>query len=133
MNFKSCVLTLVMLFASPAWADWEFVVETESGTQVFIDFQTVRKEAHRVKVWQLTNFPKPQNTSSVQGISSLRTRYEIDCKEETSRTLAITAFPEQYASGKELGHQGESNKWEHIAPRSTHSEILKKVCKSPVR
>jgi len=127
------LLSLLMLIASPAWAEWEFVVETESGTQVFIDFQTVRKEAHRVKVWQLTNYPKLQNTPSGLEIFSLRTRYEFDCKEETSRMLAITAFPEQYARGKELGHEGESNKWEHIAPRSTHSEVLKKVCKAPAR
>ena len=127
------LLSLLMLIASPAWAEWEFVVETESGTQVFIDFQTVRKEAHSVKVWQLTNYPKLQNTPSGLGIFSLRTRYEFDCKEETSRMLAITAFPEQYARGKELGHEGESNKWEHIAPRSTHSEVLKKVCKAPAR
>jgi hypothetical protein len=127
------LLTLLMLFAPPAWADWDFVVETESGTQVFIDFQTVRKEGNRVKVWQLTNYLKPQKIPSGLEIFSLRTRYEFDCKDETSRMLAITAFPEQYAKGKELGHEGESNKWEHIAPRSTHSEVLKKVCKPPVR
>ena len=127
------LLALLMLFASPAWAGWEFVVETVSGTQIFIDFQTVRREGNRVKVWELANYPKPLNTPSGLEIFSLRTRYEFDCKEETSRMLAITAFPEQYARGKELGHEGESNKWEHIAPRSTHSEVLKKVCKPPIR
>jgi hypothetical protein len=127
------LLAFAMLISSPAWADWDFVVETESGTQVFIDFQTVRKEGNRVKVWQLTNYLKPQKIPSGLEIFSLRTRYEFDCKDETSRMLAITAFPEQYAKGKELGHEGESNKWEHIAPRSTHSEVLKKVCKPPVR
>ena len=130
---KPFLVSLLILIALPAWASWEFVVETESGTQVFLDFQTVRREGNRVKVWQLTNYPKPQNTPSGLEIFSLRTRYEFDCKDETSRMLAITAFPEQYARGKELGHEGESNKWEHIAPRSTHSEILKKVCKPPVR
>ena len=130
---KPFLVSLLILIALPAWASWEFVVETESGTQVFLDFQTVRREGNRVKVWQLTNYPKPQNTPSGLEIFSLRTRYEFDCKDETSRMLAITAFPEQYARGKELGHEGESNKWEHIAPRSTNSEILKKVCKPPVR
>lgn len=127
------LLALLMLIASPAWADWEFVVETESGTQVFIDFQTVRKEGNRVKVWQLTNYSKLEFTPSGLGVVSLRTRFEIDCKEETFLILAIAAFSEKNAGGKMLGEEGESNKWVHIVPRSTQSAVSNKVCKAPAR
>ena len=118
---------MLMLIASPAWADWDFVTGNSYDSKFFIDFQTLRKDGNRVKFWQLMNFSVPNNIGG-QNVFSFRSREEIDCKEETARTLTITAFSEKDGEGRNLGSEGESSKWVHIAPSSTKWTILTRVC-----
>ena len=129
------LLVFLMLVNLPAWSNWEWVSENENGVEIFVDFRTLRKDGNRVKFWRVTNYPKPVSAKG-QNISSFRSRYEVDCKEETSRVLTVTAFSQKDARGTDLGTETYSEfdtKWEHIVPNSSMRTVLNAVCKAPAR
>lgn len=126
------LLSLLMLIASPAWADWKFVAENQNGAQFFIDFESIRRDGNRIKAWQLINFVTPVN---IQGndIRSFRSRYEFDCKQEQTRGLTTTAFLGLNASGEIFKTDHTIQNWSDIAPKTVDWELLQSVCKAPVR
>lgn len=127
------LLVLMMLVNLPVMANWELVSENENGQTFFVDFQTLRKEGNRVKFWRLLNYSKPLNIKGLN-ILSIRSRTEVDCKEETSRILTLTAHSQQYASGSELWTEDEpDNKWIYAVPNSSFWTIFQQVCKAPAR
>ena len=126
------LLALLMLITSPAWAGWELVAKNADGVQFFIDFQTIRKEGKRVKVWQLTNLSSPIVSKGIE-IFSLRARYEFDCNKEQIRMLTITAFSDIHAEGKVLKNQEGDLNWDDIAPETVTWAVLQSVCKAPAR
>jgi hypothetical protein len=129
------LLVFLMLVNFPARANWEWVTENENGVDFFVDFRTLRKDGNRVKFWRVMNYPKPVSAKG-QNISSFRSRYEVDCKEETSRVLTVTAFSQKDARGTDLGTETYSEfdtKWEHIVPNSSMFTVLNRVCKTPVK
>jgi hypothetical protein len=129
MNFKSCVLTLVMLIASPAWA-WEYVdTEIESRNQYFLNLETLRTDGNIKRTWQLINLAKADE----YGWRSLRVRVEFDCKNETRQTLSYTAFSESFADGKVLFQNNTASAKTDIAPETVGWSLLQKVCKAPTR
>ena len=132
MNFKHCLLAFVMLIAPPAWADWEFVSKGESGNEFFIDYQTIRKDGNRIKVWQLTNFATPLRPKGLE-IYSFLSRYEIDCKQEQTRVLTIRAYPRPNANGTLVLAEDVVGNWYDIAPKTVEWEINHSVCKAPAR
>ena len=126
------LFSLLFLFASPAWADWEFVSDNDNGTKFFVDFQNIRKDGNLVRAWVLTNFAKPPKVNGKE-IFSLRSRYELDCTQEKIRNLSIQAFSSLNATGAILGTDESSGNWYEPAPRTPDWEILKSVCKAPTR
>jgi len=129
------LFVLLLLVNFPARANWEWVSENENGVNFFVDFRTLRKDGNRVKFWRIMNYPTPINLKG-QSIFSMRSRYEVDCKEDTYRTLTVTAFSQKDARGTDLGTEtyGEfDSKWEHIVPTSSMFTVLNRVCKTPVK
>lgn len=122
------LLSLLMLITSPAWAQWSLVSETE-GAQFLVDFENIRKDNDRIKVWVLTNFSKPQKIKG-HDIRSFRSRYELDCKQEQIRNLTISAFSSPNARGTLFGTEDSLGAWYDPAPRTSDWEILKSVCKA---
>lgn len=53
------LLALVMLIASPVWANWTLVTDNDSGTKFYIDYSTIRKDGNLRKVWEVTDFKNP--------------------------------------------------------------------------
>ena len=122
---------LLMLIASPAWANWT-VVQSSNGTDFYIDFETVKVEGSKRKAWQLSNYSTLQSIGGYE-FSSMRVRVEFDCKEEKSRFLTLSVFSSPNASGKPLVTNYEPAIWQDLAPSTTGWNILKLVCKAPAR
>lgn len=127
---KPFLVSLLMLIASPAWAEWTYVVSSASGDERFIDMETIRKEGNVRKVWQLINFANPNQ----YGWNSQRGRIEIDCKNETVQLLGSSAFADKFAKGKAVFEaEKSSDPPTDIPPDSVMWTIMKKVCSAPVR
>jgi hypothetical protein len=121
------LLALLILFASPAWADWTLVTTNDNGTKFYIDYSTIRKDGNLRKVWEVTDF-KNSETFNGAVYLSVRTRAEYDCKEERKRTLTATAHSGLLAQGN-IVWKGESpSNWDYLPPDTSGFEMLKWVC-----
>jgi surface-adhesin protein E len=52
---------LLFLSSGPAFADWMSLGESDSGTTVYADPTTMRREGDLVKMWVLFDFKKERN------------------------------------------------------------------------
>ena len=120
---KKLLLVGLMMLAGSAWAKWVMYDRNESMTYYF-DPSTVRKDGNMRRVWELQNFTKRDN----DGVMSLRSRQEYDCKQERYRFLSGSTHTETMAGGEVLGTAGEDNDWTAIPPGAAVEIILKIVC-----
>ena len=124
MNFKHCLLALVMLIASPAWAGWTFVTKDLEDNSFFVDFDTLRKDGNLRKVWQMIDL----STSNKFRWASTRQRNEYDCKNETKSILSFAAFSKKNLEGERLYDGNKISEKEDVAPDSVDWRVLKLVC-----
>ena len=132
MSFKSYLLSLLMLIASSAWADWKFVTGSESkGTEFFIETDGIRREGNFVRVWELTNYSTPRLFNKVEFLS-MRTRVEYDCKQDRSRTHTISIFANLNAINL-IQTYSDTQSWEDVPPRTIQWDLLQSACKASAR
>jgi len=122
---KSYLIALLILTASPAWADWELLGNAQ-GDEVYIDMTTLRIDNSLRRVWTLTNLKKKGS----QGEMSVRVLREIDCKNERTRSLAMTGFTGAMSDGEMLPtYRGDNDPWDYIAPRTVAHAIYLRACR----
>jgi len=126
---KPYLLAVFILIAFPTWADWTKVAESESKSEVYLDLETIRKDGDSLKVWQLTNYLKPEVFVGKE-LLSIRARYEFDCKQERMRALSISAHSEPNARGEVIGQENSPTPWVDIPPKSVGLTVLNRVCKN---
>jgi len=123
---KSYLIALLILTASPAWADWELVGNTQGDEAYYIDMTTLRVDDSLRRVWTLTNLKKKGS----QGEMSVRVLREIDCKNERTRSLAMTGFTGAMSDGEMLPtYRGDNDPWDYIAPRTVAHAIYLRACR----
>ena len=123
------LLVLVMLIASPAWAEWTLIGSNDEFTQ-YIDIATIRRNGNFVKIWSLPD-NKRVITSPSSGISYLseKSYWEYDCKEGRSRVLAFTWFSGQMGNGTVVYSNSETSmKWFPVQPGSMGETLGKIAC-----
>ena len=116
------LLCLLVLGASPAWAEWVDVAETRSSL-LYIDPSTIRKDGNFRRVWEMSDLK--QRTG---GAMSRRILNEYDCKEERRRVISNTSFFEQMGHGSILISDDKLGEWQYIAPKTASSFVLEIVC-----
>ena len=121
MRLVLCLL--LTLAATPAWAEWVKVSETD-GNFFYIDPATIRRDGNLRKVWTINDLKQRHK----DGTMSRRALYEFECKEERHRLLSISAHSDPMASGKVLEIDSEPDKWSYIAPNTPGENILRRVC-----
>ncbi len=123
---KKAILTLVLAAVSGgAWAQqWVRVSVGESGTVLYVDPSTIRKDGNLRRFWSLYDFLKPDK----HGDLSSRGVEEIDCKEERRRDLQEDWFRGPMGSGERSGGSNRPTEWRYVAPGSTGAAIMKFVC-----
>jgi hypothetical protein len=126
------LLALLIMVSSPAWAEWAKVAEGVEGTELFVNYSTIRIEGSKRKVWQLTNFSIPK-TALGREVLSLRARVEFDCKQEQQRLLSVSIFSQYFAGGEVIKTENDGTNWQDIPPDAVGWKILQSVCKAPAR
>ena len=122
-HVKICLVSLSMVIAGSACADWISAYEDEKATQYF-DSTTVRKKGNKREVWQLYDFKKQQNN----GVVSIRFKSEFDCSEARLRQLSITAFYGHMASGEVHTATTREGAWSDIPPSTPAASLLEALC-----
>jgi hypothetical protein len=120
------LLVLVMLIASPAWAEWTLIDNNEEFL-TYVDIATIRRNGNFVKMWDLKDF-KTVRTLSGQSNLSNKGQFEYDCKEEKQRKIAHTWFSGQMGSGTVNYTDSTTNEWSPISPGSVGETQWKVAC-----
>ena len=121
---RSITTMLALLLAlGGAWADWVKIGASDSG-ELFLDPETIRKEGHIRKVWQLQNL----NQADDSGALSRRYRKEYDCTDKRDRILSFRKHSGSMATGKILDKGNLADPWQDIPPGSFSGTALNTVC-----
>lgn len=120
-------------------AEWVTVEESKDST-FYADFASMRKNGDRVKMWYLTDYKTLQ--TSTEGVypyiyntqyMSSKTLGEYDCKEDQSRSIALSTYAENMGKGKEVHNSArninyEPGKWKPIFPNSIGEALWEAAC-----
>lgn len=124
---KQLLLGLMLLVpATAASAEWTRV-EYNDNYILYVDRATIRRNGNLVKMWSLVDY-KTVKTVVGQSNLSYKAQEEYDCKEEKSRTLAITWFTGQMGRGTVNHTDNRTGEWSPIAPESNGEVMWKITC-----
>jgi hypothetical protein len=124
MRRLSCVALL--FFFSSAQAEW-VSIEKNDQLEMFLDLETLKKEAGNRKVWTLINLSQKDR----DGVSSLKGYVEYDCDSFRSRTLEETWWSEQFGQGADLTppeRNKKADRWTYVRPGTTGGAKLQIIC-----
>ena len=119
-------LTL-FLIATNAYAEWTHYAKDEIGNISFYDKSTLKRNGNKVKVWNYTNYSPNDEQSKSLNVSSMRSLKEIDCVNETFKTLALSSYSKSDLKGDFTSVRYTSI--DYIVPESITADLMKLVCK----
>ena len=129
------IIVLLLLASSnlpmTVFAEWTKVGWSDDGEKTaYIDFQSLRKNGNKVKMWQLLDYKTVQifPKDNTRHLSMLK-RNEYDCSDETDRHLDMFWYSENMKEG-EIVFSYPNMKIEPraIIPGSIDETLFKRVC-----
>ena len=127
---KTLLLILsLILITTNAYAEWTYLSKNEGGDIWFYDKSSVKRNGNKVKVWTYLNFASYDKLADYLNISSMRSLQEIDCVNETLRTLSFQTFTEKDLNGDVINVPITDQTTTYIPPDSPNADLMKLVCK----
>ena len=125
---RQLFLVMLLTFVSTsAMAEWTMVGDNVN-TNLYIDFSSIKKTGNKVKAWSMDDYKKIQDADKDKYLSDVA-QNEYDCKEETTRLLALIIYSENMAKGhvvySNLNVHGEAAP---IPPNSSGRILWKRAC-----
>ena len=125
------LFTLLLLNPGSVQAEWELVSGDDSvKLTVYVDRETIRRQGHLVKMWQLYDY-KTVQTVAGDSLLSIQRHNEYNCTEPRTRMLAYTWFSSNMGRGRVVYKTAEEQQWERIIPRSIDQALWKVACSQP--
>jgi hypothetical protein len=121
------LITLLMLSGGPAFADWMSLGESDSGTTVYADPTTMRREGDLVKMEVLFDFKTVRTKEGVSYLSA-KAHMEYDCAVQRYEGLAVMYFSGNMGNGNLLDRSSGKGKWLRISPGSLDQSLWKLAC-----
>ena len=129
--FKNIFLpAIIMLFViAPVKAEWVMMDAGPDQKDVhFYDPTSMKNNGRFKKVWILTSYGEEQTG----GYRSVKSFYELDCKEDRARSYTMLLYTDEMAAGDVIGAQHDKLKeWSVYPADSIFSQIADAVCASP--
>ena len=122
----AAALALLGTASFGAMAEWTQVTENPD-IKAYVDFNTIRRSGHMVKMWTL-NDEKSRQTSPSGSYLSMRSRDEYDCSDERKRKLDLSVHVERMAGGSVLYTDSTIGQWTSIAPGSIAARFFEAAC-----
>jgi hypothetical protein len=118
---------LLCLSSGPAYAEWMSLGESESGTTVYADPATMRREGNLVKMEVLFDFKTVRTKEGVSYLSA-KAYMDYDCAEPRYEGLAVMYFSGNMGNGNVLDRSSGKGKWLRISPDSLDQSLWKFAC-----
>ena len=132
LKLLTCVLGFGMLFtllvsSGPAYANWMSLGASDSGTTVYADLATLRREGDLVQMLVLFDFKTTQTKADVSFLSA-KAQMEYDCAEQRYEGLAVTYFSGNMGNGQLLDRSSGKGKRLRVSPDSLDQALWKLAC-----
>jgi hypothetical protein len=101
--------------------------ESDSGTTVYADPATMRREGDLVKMPVLFDFKTIQTKAGVSYLSA-KAQMEYDCAEQRFEGLAVLYFSGNMGKGNLLDRSSGIGKWLRVSPGSLDHALWKLAC-----
>ena len=122
---KPLLLIIVLLFSTPAWAEWEFVTSNDLGDEYFVEFEKMRKNKGFIYYWRLGNYLKP----SKFGDMSSKIYVQADCNKFREQILSVSFYKQPNGVEQSVDSYSPSPQWDYPPPNSSGEFLLKEVCR----
>lgn len=122
--FTTALLSLTCLAANAEWVQ----IAGTANLKIYVDSETRTRTGNLVRMWELHDFIKPR-VAGGKLYYSARFYYEHDCIERSSRTLQISGFAGQMASGGLVVSDNKPGDMSFVAPGTTGATVLNFACK----
>ena len=121
------LITLLVLSSGPAYAEWMSLGASDSGTTVYADTATIRREGDLVKMSVLFDFKTMQTKADVSYLSA-KAQMEYDCAEQRFEGLAVMYFSGNMGNGSLLDRSSGKGKRLRVSPGSFDHALWKLAC-----
>ena len=121
------LVLLLGLNTGSASAEWVALDESDSGTAVYIDPDTMLVKGNLVKIWVLYNYRTVHAVAGEPYFSS-KVQDEHDCKQVRHRTLVDLRFSSSMGFGKVVSNESQQGKWEPVEPKSLAQRVWRFAC-----
>jgi hypothetical protein len=101
--------------------------ESDSGTTVYADPATMRREGDLVKMPVLFDFKTMQTKAGVSYLSA-KAQMEYDCAEQRFEGLAVLYFSGNMGKGNLLDRSSGKGNWLRVSPGSLDQALWKLAC-----
>ena len=119
----------LLLITTNAYAEWTLYSLDSKGNVRFYDKSSVKRNGDKVRVWMYLNVPPDDKESKSVNMASLRSLEEIDCVNETTKTLSFQTFTKQNLEGDSRDMTNPNPTIDYIVPESVSVTLMKLVCK----
>ena len=119
------LLFSTLMFASPAYADWEKIGKNFEGDTFYVDFDRIRKNGGYVYFWELGDWLKLTS----DGYSSFKSYVQGDCEIFRFKYLSTSFHKQPMGEGSENTDSTPDTEWTYPPPNSVDEFILKRVCR----
>ena len=126
---KLLLILSLLLITTNAYAEWIYFSENVVGDILFYDKSNVKRNGDKVKVWTYMNTVPDDKEAKSLNTGSGRSLYEIDCVNETSKTLSFQSFTKPNLEGGMRDVPTTNRPIHYIVPDSSQSILMKLVCK----
>jgi hypothetical protein len=118
----------LVLNTEPVYAEWVSVsVVDQAGVTIYVDPATIQRKEDRVTMLELIDYRTIQTVAGTAFLSA-RVQREYDCDGDRHRTLAMTKFSGNLATGKVILTTSEVQKWEPADPGSIGKRLWRIAC-----
>lgn len=126
LGFMS-VITLLFMSSRPAYAEWMSLGASDSGTTVYADSATMRREGDLVKMLVLFDFKTKQTKADVSYLSA-KAQMEYDCAEQRFEGHAVLYYSGNMGNGQLLDRSSGKGRRLRVSPGSLDYDLWKLAC-----
>src|SRR5688572_8646158 len=123
----SLLILLLELISGPAYAEWVALGDSDSGTTIYVDTNTLQPNGTHINMWVLYDF-KTMHTATGGSFFSSKAHTEYDCTAVRQRMLAYTRFSGHMGNGKVVSGESDYGGWTTIAPKSVGQILWRFAC-----
>jgi hypothetical protein len=120
-------LLTLLVSSGPACAEWMSFGASDSGTTVYADPATMRREGDLVKMLVLFDFKTKQTKADVSYFSA-KAQMEYDCAEQRFEGHTVMYFSDNMGNGQLLDRSSGKGKRLRVAPGSLDHDLWKLAC-----